>query len=161
MLQAYTDGSSLWNPWPWWWAFLVIDHGGKVRREKSGAEPDTTNNRMELTAVVELLRYMETLLQAVEKGKVEGVIVWSDSTYVSKWITEYLPRRRKNGRKTAQKKPVANQDLWQKVDTYLPLVEERVGSGVTRQRVKAHDTNTYNNRVDYLARKAAETIYIA
>lgn len=133
----YTDGSSLGNPGPGGWAWVVP--GGPFA---SGADPDTTNQRMEVTAVLEALRTIAG-----------PVTVFSDSTYVvncfkNRWYDGWLRR----GWKNSQGKAVANQDLWR------PLLEEYRGrKGVTFRWVKGHSGDSMNDIADELAVTAAKT----
>jgi ribonuclease HI len=134
---VYTDGACLGNPGPGGWAWAVP--GG---RYASGADPSTTNQRMEINAALEAVRALKSPLQVV-----------SDSIYVvncfrQRWWENWL----RKGWRNAQGKPVANQDLWK------PLVDlVRFGEGVTFQWVKGHSTDPFNDLVDRLAVEAART----
>lgn len=141
MSILYTDGSCLGNPGPGGWAFLVLSNEGKVIQEKSGAAPDTTNNRMELLAVIEGLK-------SFPEG--ENVKVVTDSKYVcnaflENWIGKWI----KNGFKTA-KGEVKNLDLWKEL---IALAGKR---NVNWEWVKGHDSNPYNKRCDELAVMASK-----
>jgi ribonuclease HI len=155
MIQAYTDGSSLGNPGPWWWAFLVLDGWLRVRKEASGGDVHSTNNRMELCAVIQVLSYVGWVLRAVPAHNVDRLVIWSDSQYVRKGVLEYMPRWMRNGWMSAQKKPVLNQDLWLPLSDHLQEVQGLLSDGVVREWVKWHADNVYNQRVDLLARQAA------
>ena len=133
-----TDGSCLGNPGPGGWA-AILRHGGSAR-ELSGSEPETTNNRMEMTAVLEGLSALhEPCLVTIE----------IDSEYVKKGITEWIAGWKRRGWKTAAKQPVKNQDLWLKLD------EATARHKIQWRWVKGHADHADNNRCDELAREAA------
>jgi ribonuclease HI len=136
-----TDGSCLGNPGPGGWAAILRFNSQK--KELSGGEPETTNNRMEMTAVIEGL----TIL----KGPCE-ISIEIDSQYVKNGVTEWMAGWKRRGWKTAAKKPVKNQDLWQKIDAALAQ------HTVNWKWVKGHADHDDNNRCDELARGAAEAI---
>lgn len=140
-VEIYTDGACRGNPGPGGWAALLL--AGGHEREISGAEAQTTNNRMELTAVI---RALEAL-----KRPIEGAI-YTDSQYVRQGVLEWMPNWKARGWKTADKKPVKNQDLWQALDVL-----------VARHRldwhwVKGHSGNVGNERVDALANRAIDAL---
>lgn len=135
----YTDGACSGNPGPGGWGALLI--WGDHRKELSGGEAETTNNRMELRAVIEGLR---TLRRRVP------VTVYTDSTYVMKGVTEWMAGWKARGWKTAAKKPVKNRDLWEDLDAAL------VGHKVKWRWVKGHAGDPGNERADALARAAIE-----
>ena len=140
-VEIYTDGACRGNPGPGGWAALLL--AGGHEREISGAEAATTNNRMELTAVI---RALEAL-----KRPVDGA-VYTDSQYVRQGVLEWMPNWKARGWKTADKKPVKNQDLWQELDAL-----------VARHRldwhwVKGHSGNVGNERVDALANLAIDAL---
>ncbi|MDG1708684.1 MAG: ribonuclease HI [Emcibacteraceae bacterium] len=130
----YTDGACYGNPGPGGWGALLI-HGEHVREIMEGAF-DTTNNRMELTAAIEALNAL--------KGTCI-VILHTDSTYVKDGITKWIENWKKNGWRTAAKKPVKNADLWQALD----LAAER--HDITWKWVKGHAGDEGNERADELA----------
>lgn len=137
-VTIYTDGACSGNPGPGGWAALLM-YGDK-ERVITGYEAHTTNNRMELAAVVESLRVLK------EKCL---VAVHTDSSYVANafnenWIEGWVKR----GWKTADKKPVKNQDLWEE------LLKQMDRHQVTFVKVKGHSTDEFNNRVDRLAVEA-------
>jgi ribonuclease HI len=109
MVEICTDGGCLGNPGPGAWAFVI--RVGKESIERSGFEPQTTNNRMELTAVLEAL----TELGSHPSWRELPVAVTTDSQYVQKGITEWIRTWESNGWKTSAKKPVKNADLWMKL----------------------------------------------
>ncbi len=134
MTVVYTDGACSGNPGPGGWAWAVAPDG---TRFDSGGEPVTTNQRMEITAVLEALRAL------VGEGPVEVV---SDSTYVvncfrDKWYVRWAA----NGWRNAKKQPVANADLWR------PLIELVEANDVTFRWVKGHSGDLLNDLVDQLA----------
>ena len=135
-----TDGSCLGNPGPGGWA-AILRHGG-TKRELSGAQPETTNNRMEMTAVLEGLSALNERCQ---------VTIEIDSEYVKKGITEWIAGWKRRGWKTAAKQPVKNQDLWRKLDEAVTRHE------IEWRWVKGHSDHADNNRCDELAREAAMT----
>lgn len=137
----HTDGACLGNPGPGGWA-AVLSYGGR-ERELSGAEPDTTNNRMELMAAIAAL---EALTRAC------SVALYTDSRYVQQGIGEWLPRWQARGWRTADGKPVKNQDLWQR------LAAAAARHRVSWHWVRGHAGHAENERVDQLARAAAETL---
>ncbi len=140
-VEIYTDGACRGNPGPGGWAALLI--AGTNEREISGAETLTTNNRMELTAVI---RALEALKRPV-KGD-----VYTDSQYVRKGILEWMPQWKARGWKTADKKPVKNQDLW------LALDELVLRHELAWHWVKGHSGNAGNERVDALANRAIDAL---
>ena len=140
-IEIYTDGACRGNPGPGGWAALLIS--GEHEREISGAETTTTNNRMELTAVI---RALEALKRPVQ-GR-----VYTDSQYVRRGVLEWLPQWKSRGWKTADKKPVKNQDLWQALDE---LVKKHQ---LEWHWVKGHSGNAGNERVDALANRAIDAM---
>ena len=135
----HTDGSCLGNPGAGGWA-AILRYGGR-EKEISGGEANTTNNRMELLAVIMAL---ETLKRRVK------VQVISDSNYMKDVITKWIKKWKQNGWKTAAKKPVANQDLWQRLDAAA------ASHDVVWHWVKGHAGDEMNERCDDLAREQAE-----
>ena len=132
----YTDGACLGNPGPGGWA--VILKYGQHERELSGNEKHTTNNRMELRAALEGLRALTEPCQ---------VTLYTDSTYLQRGVTEWLPNwKRKNWRRKGGK--LANVDLWMKLD------EEIIRHEILWRWVRGHAGNMMNERVDKLARNA-------
>ncbi|MCL2017460.1 MAG: ribonuclease HI [Alphaproteobacteria bacterium] len=137
MIKIWTDGSCLGNPGSGGWAFVVMD-GTKVT-EQSGGEPYTTNNRMELMAVLRAL-------SAIQNYEVE---IHTDSQYVKNGMQIWLKNWKKNNWRTADKKPVKNQDLWQALD------ERASKFKINWVWVRGHSGEPMNERVDELARMAA------
>ena len=136
-VEIYTDGACRGNPGPGGWGATL--ESGEHFRELSGAEADTTNNRMELTAVI---RALEALKRRA------AVTVHTDSEYVRRWITEWLPNWKARDWKTADRKPVKNRDLWERLD------ELAVGHDIDWRWVKGHSCVPGNERVDALATAA-------
>lgn len=139
----YTDGACKGNPGPGGWAF-VLQHpkSGKIL-ERFGGEPDTTNNRMELLAVIEGLKTLK---------KLSSVELVSDSKYVLQGLADWMPKWKKNGwqRKEGNKnKPVKNVDLWQELDRLVALHK------LTLQYIPGHSGHHFNERCDELASLAA------
>ena len=137
-VRLITDGSCLGNPGPGGWA-AILRHG-RHKKELSGSDPQTTNNRMEMTAVIEGL---ETLKQPCR------IRVEIDSEYVKNGITNWIHGWKKRGWKTSAKQPVKNEDLWRKLDDAIARHE------VEWKWVKGHADHDDNNRCDELAREAA------
>ncbi|KAA3648952.1 MAG: ribonuclease HI [Proteobacteria bacterium] len=138
-MNIYTDGSCLGNPGPGGWAALLQYNG----HEKliTGGDTDTTNNRMELTAVIKALA---CLRQACD------IQLYTDSKYVMDGATQWLTNWRSNGWRTSQKKAVKNVDLWQQ------LAQLCQGHSIDWHWVKAHAGHEFNERVDTAARQQAE-----
>ena len=141
LVQVYTDGACKGNPGPGGWGALLVYKG--VEHELWGGERDTTNNRMELTAAIQALAALKRTCQ---------VQLVTDSEYVMRGIQEWLPNWKKRGWKTAAKQPVKNVDLWQQLDEQVNRHQ------ITWQWVRGHDGHVENERVDQLARNAAETM---
>lgn len=133
-VEIYADGACKGNPGPGGWGVL-LRHGS---REKTlyGGEAETTNNRMELTAVIEALRALK---------RVSRVAVYTDSQYVQKGITEWLPNWKRRGWKTSSGTPVKNRDLWQTLDDLVSRHE------VEWHWVRGHAGHAGNEEADRLA----------
>jgi ribonuclease HI len=139
-VTMYTDGACKGNPGPGGWGVLL--RAGENERELFGGEPQTTNNRMELTAAIEGLRALTRPCK---------VTLYTDSTYVMQGITQWMTNWKRNGWRTADKKPVKNADLWQALDA------ARAPHQVDWQWVKGHASNDGNNRADALANKGVSS----
>ena len=140
-LFAWTDGACSGNPGPGGWGVLMraMDGAQIVKeRELSGGEADTTNNRMELMAAISAL---ETL------SRVSEITVVTDSTYVKNGVTQWIHGWKRNGWRTADKKPVKNADLWQRLDA------AQARHTVHWQWIKGHAGHAENERADELARR--------
>jgi ribonuclease HI len=133
-VEAFTDGACRGNPGPGGWG--VVLRSGTHVKELSGGEPTTTNNRMELKAAIEALTALKQPCR---------VDLYTDSVYVRSGITEWLPAWRARGWKTADKKPVKNQDLWQ------ALAAQAERHDVSWHWVKGHAGHAENERADALA----------
>ncbi|MEX0282541.1 MAG: ribonuclease HI [Arenibacterium sp.] len=139
-LFAYTDGACSGNPGPGGWGVLLramLDGDVLKERELKGGEAETTNNRMELLAAIHAL---ETLERASE------ITIVTDSAYVKNGVTGWIHGWKRNGWKTAAKKPVKNVELWQRLD------EAQARHNVTWEWVKGHAGHPENERADELAR---------
>ena len=138
-VQLYTDGACSGNPGPGGWAFILLHPKTEKKLERSGGEPETTNNRMELRAVIEGLSALK---------RASSVELFTDSVYVGKGLMEYMPKwkangwRRKEGNKFA---PVKNEELWRKLDELIAR------HAVKYTRVAGHSGHPENDRVDELA----------
>ena len=140
-VEIFTDGACRGNPGPGGWGAII--RSGAKETEINGAADETTNNRMELQAVISAF---EKLTRKCE------VHVTTDSRYVMDGIQQWLANWKRNGWKTAAKKPVKNEDLWQQLDN---LVEQHV---VTWEWVKGHSGHEENERVDQLANDAIDNL---
>ena len=140
-VEIFTDGACTGNPGPGGWAAL-LRHGA---REKmlTGAEAQTTNNRMELAAAIEALAALRRPSTAV---------LHTDSQYVQRGITEWVPRWKKNGWMTSGKEPVRNRDLWERLDALVQV------HSVEWRWVRGHSGHVENERVDQAARAAIAAV---
>ncbi|AWD22414.1 ribonuclease HI [Pseudogemmobacter blasticus] len=139
-LFAYTDGACSGNPGPGGWGVLLLarENGAVLKeRELSGGEPQTTNNRMELMAAISAL---ESLTRP------SALTIVTDSAYVKNGVTEWIHGWKRNGWKTADKKPVKNAELWQRLDA------AQARHSVTWRWIKGHAGHAENERADALAR---------
>ena len=141
MIQIYTDGACRGNPGPGGWAALLML--GAHEKELSGAEAHTTNNRMELTAVI---RALEALRRPVRAR------LYTDSQYVRDGITRWVSQWQARGWRTADRKPVKNQDLWQR------LAELAGNHQIEWHWVRGHTGVPGNERVDRLANAAIDAL---
>ena len=139
-VELFTDGACLGNPGPGGWAALL--RYNDTEKELTGGASETTNNRMEMLAVIEGLNALKHPCQ---------VTVTTDSQYVQKGITEWIHNWKARGWRTASKKPVKNVDLWQALD------EAQARHDIAWKWVRGHDGHAENERVDVLARSEAET----
>ena len=138
-VKIYTDGACLGNPGRGGWGALL--RYGTIERELSGGEPETTNNRMEMMAAIQALETLKTHCE---------VELYTDSQYMLKGMTEWIEIWKARGWKTADKKPVKNVDLWQRLE------EAATRHKIHWHWVKGHSGHPENERVDELARVAAE-----
>jgi ribonuclease HI len=135
-IDIFSDGACKGNPGPGGWGAVL--RYGDHEKEINGGEPQTTNNRMELTAVIEALRQLK---------RASNVRVFTDSQYVQKGISEWLPGWKSRGWRTASKQPVKNVDLWQRLDTLASQHQ------IQWLWVKGHAGHPENERADALANR--------
>ncbi|MBI2065530.1 MAG: ribonuclease HI [Candidatus Zambryskibacteria bacterium] len=155
MITIYTDGSSRGNPGPGGWGVIVAygkkhESGGTNQEwisELGGREALTTNNRMELTAAIEALKYLDSRFVIHD-----SVVLHTDSEYMMKGITEWIHNWQKKNWKTANRKPVLNQDLWQK------LVAVMKDKKIEWQYVAGHTGVRLNERADEIATSFADNL---
>ncbi len=138
VVEIFTDGACSGNPGPGGWAAILRFRG--EQKELTGGERETTNNRMEMMAAIAGLEALKRPSQ---------VEITTDSTYVKDGITRWIHGWKKNGWKTSAKKPVKNQDLWQRLDQALEPHQ------VEWHWVRGHEGHPENERADALARQAA------
>jgi len=136
-VDIFTDGACSGNPGPGGWAAIL--RSGAAEKEISGGETATTNNRMELMAVIHGLNALKSS---------SSVTVHTDSRYVMDGATQWLTRWKANGWKTSDKKPVRNEDLWRALDTAMAAHE------VKWRWIRGHSDHVENDRADALARAA-------
>jgi ribonuclease HI len=141
VVRIYTDGACKGNPGPGGWGALL--RSGSHERELFGGEAHTTNNRMELTAVIRALEALNGLRR---------VEVFTDSEYVKKGVTEWLPAWKRRDWKTADRKPVKNVDLWRRLD------ELAHRHHVAWHWVRGHAGHAENERADALANRGVESL---
>lgn len=140
-IEIFTDGACKGNPGPGGWG--VVLRLGPHEKKLFGGEPDTTNNRMELTAAIQALAALK---------KPARVLLTTDSEYVMKGIAEWMPNWKKRGWKTASKQPVKNADLWRELDALVQQHE------VKWQWVKGHSGHPGNELADELANLGVEQV---
>jgi len=140
-VTIYTDGACRGNPGPGGWGALLLS--GENRKELNGAEPETTNNRMELTAAIAALAALKRPCE---------VNLYTDSQYVRQGITEWIHQWKERDWRTADKKPVKNIDLWQALD------EQIARHDVAWHWVKGHAGVPGNERADELANEAIDAM---
>lgn len=138
-INIYTDGACKGNPGPGGWG-AVLQYG-EHSKELFGGETDTTNNRMELMAAIEALSILKEPCE---------IILTTDSQYVRKGITEWLAGWKRNGWKTAARKPVKNEDLWRRLD------EQTARHHIQWKWVKGHSGHPGNELADQLANRGVE-----
>jgi len=138
-VEVYVDGCSLGNPGPGGWAVLIKTKSGE--KILSGGEPFATNNQMELKAVISALSYFK---------QPKKIRIYTDSEYVIKGITEWLPLWKKRNYLTSEGKPVKNRELWEILDKLVNFHK------VEWKKVLAHSGNPYNEKVDRVAKESAK-----
>jgi ribonuclease HI len=141
VIDIYSDGACKGNPGPGGWGALMVS--GSSQREICGGDPATTNNRMEMTAVI---RALEQLKQPSQ------VRVHTDSQYVQKGISEWLPGWKRRNWRTAEGKPVKNQDLWRELDELNNL------HSIEWKWVRGHNGHPQNERADALANQGIPVV---
>jgi len=141
VVEIFTDGACSGNPGPGGWGAILRINGKE--KELFGGELETTNNRMEMMAVIEALAALKRPV---------ATVVYTDSQYVQKGISEWIHGWKRRGWKTADKKPVKNEDLWRRLDTLA------AGHRVTWQWVKGHAGHPENERADALARRGIDHV---
>ena len=140
-VEIFTDGACRGNPGPGGWGAILRSSGRE--REIYGSEPETTNNRMELTAAI---RALEALRQRCK------ISLYTDSQYVSQGITEWLANWKKRSWRTADRKPVKNQDLWMRLDELAAIHD------IEWHWVRGHDGHPENERADALANRGIDEL---
>ena len=143
-ITIYTDGGCLGNPGPGGWAY-VLSADGVFSKEASGSDRDTTNNRMELTAVIEALKAAQELTS-------QRIDLYTDSQYVKNGITSWIHKWKVNGWRTAAKDPVKNKEYWLALDALASALP------VNWHWVKGHAGIAGNERCDELVKAAMERI---
>lgn len=141
VVDIFTDGACSGNPGPGGWGAIL--RYGEKEKELFGGEPATTNNRMELKAVIEALRQLKRPVR---------VRVHTDSQYVQKGISEWIAGWKRKGWKTASKQPVKNVDLWQSLD------QEASRHQIEWLWVRGHAGHAENERADALARRGVDSV---
>ena len=163
-IDIYTDGGCSGNPGPGGWAYAIYANSeaeegsgaGKFIAENWGAESHTTNNRMELEAVIAALDALQNFAFKPEK-----LNVYTDSQYVQKGISIWVNDWKKRGWKTLDKKPVKNQDLWQRLDSIASFYKNEAMIPVNWIWVKGHAGNEYNERCDELTQIAIASVQLS
>ena len=140
MITIYTDGACSGNPGVGGWGVVIIDDN-KNETFLNGGDNHTTNNKMELTAAIKALKTFE---------KKSTITLITDSKYVKDGIQSWIQNWKKNGWKTAGKKPVKNKELWIELDELIAR------HNITWEWVKGHAGNIHNEKADYLARRYIE-----
>lgn len=140
-VEIYTDGACRGNPGPGGWGALLLS--GSHRKTLHGGEAETTNNRMELTAAIEALNALNGRCQ---------VLLHTDSKYVMDGIRDWMPNWKARGWKTANRKPVKNQDLWQALDAAVSRHD------VEWRWVRGHTGNAGNEEADALANRGIDEL---
>ena len=142
MITVYTDGACSGNPGKGGWGVVILENN-KDEIFLNGGNDNTTNNRMELTAAIEALKHYQNR---------EDITLITDSKYVKDGIQSWIQNWKKNGWKTAAKKPVKNKELWVELDDLITK------HNINWEWVKGHAGNKHNEKADYLARRYIEYI---
>ena len=140
MITVYTDGACSGNPGKGGWGVVILENN-KDEIFLNGGDDTTTNNRMELTAAIEALKHYQNR---------KDITLITDSKYVKDGIQSWIQNWKKNGWKTAAKKPVKNKELWVELDDLITK------HNIKWELVKGHAGNKYNEKADYLARRYIE-----
>ena len=140
MITVYTDGACSGNPGKGGWGVVILENN-KDEIFLNGGDDTTTNNRMELTAAIEALKHYQNR---------EDITLITDSKYVKDGIQSWIQNWKKNGWKTAAKKPVKNKELWVELDDLITK------HNINWEWIKGHAGNKHNEKADYLARRYIE-----
>jgi ribonuclease HI len=146
LIKIYTDGGCSGNPGPGGWAYVIVKQtsgGAEIMAQNKGGEKDTTNNRMELSAAIEALRVLKT-----RDGFPHCAVLYTDSQYVQKGISEWIHNWKRNSWRSSDKKPVKNTDLWKELDS---LAEEL---SISWEWIRGHAGNEFNEMCDRLTQEA-------
>lgn len=143
-IEIYTDGACSGNPGKGGWGFVIVENG-KVLEKKSGGSKATTNNRMEMQAVIEALKNLNEFASCDE-----ACTIYTDSVYVKNGITQWIKKWKDNGWKSSSKSPVKNQDLWVLLDSLV------TNFNLTWKWVKGHAGNVFNEMCDGMATEASK-----
>ena len=141
MINIYTDGACSGNPGIGGWGVVILDNNNEIIL--NGGDQHTTNNKMELTAAIKALKYFEYP---------ETINLITDSKYVKDGIELWISNWKKNGWKTAAKKPVKNKELWEELDLQISK------HNISWEWVKGHTGEIFNEKADFLARRFIEKI---
>jgi ribonuclease HI len=143
-IKIYTDGSSLGNPGRGGWGVVIVEKD-KTIKELGGCEKNTTNNRMELMAVIETLKHIS------KYHKKDNITIFADSNYVLLGITTWIFNWEKNNWRNSQKKEVMNQDLWKELIGLIRSYDNKINW----EKVKGHSGHIHNDRADEIATQRA------
>jgi ribonuclease HI len=146
VVEIYSDGSCRGNPGPGTWAFLIVGANSVPEYEESGYCEDTTNNIMELTAVIKALSYCAT------NEKNSMIYLYTDSQYIQLGMIQWIKKWKQNNWRTTQKKPVANQEHWKKLDELSNKLN------IHFQWIRGHAGNKWNVQVDKLCINAYSSL---
>ena len=158
-MKIYTDGGCSGNPGPGAWAYVIVkdlpesdDPSVSIIKEAWGAEKNTTNNRMELQAVISALEALPGIDNGDTRICTNKIEVYTDSQYVQKGMSQWIKDWKARGWKTAAKDPVKNQDLWQRLDSLAADLS------ISWHWVKGHAGNVYNERCDSLTQRTINSL---